>query len=113
MDISREDVLRIARLARLRVGEEEAARFTRDLNHILAHALELMELTGEEPAPSSRPDEATAADAYAAGAAPQGEAPPPDPLLLPPDGFAPAFEDGLFTLPRLEALDDERSPEAG
>ena len=49
--ITREEVLRIAQLARLRLEEEEIERFQRDLDEILTYVESLKEVdtTGVEP----------------------------------------------------------------
>ncbi|MBX6362447.1 MAG: aspartyl/glutamyl-tRNA amidotransferase subunit C [Gemmatimonadetes bacterium] len=96
MAVTREEVLHVARLARLRLLPEEVERFTGQLNDILEHFGELAsaDLAGIAPEPATswpapvRPDTA-----------------PPDPLALPPSALAPAWEAGFFTVPRLAALD--------
>lgn len=97
MSVTREDVLHVARLARLQLTEEELTQFTGQLNSILLHALELQEL-GE-----------IGADALASAA----EWPAPlraddlgaDMLKHTPDAFAPGWEAGFFSVPRLAAMD--------
>jgi aspartyl-tRNA(Asn)/glutamyl-tRNA(Gln) amidotransferase subunit C len=51
MSITREQVRRIALLARLRLSEEEETRLTEQLGHILQHiaALERLDTSGIEP----------------------------------------------------------------
>lgn len=51
MRITPEEVLRIARLANLRLSEEDTARYARDLEEILAYVDQLNELdtSGVEP----------------------------------------------------------------
>lgn len=109
MSVEREEVLRIARLAKLRLAEDELERMTGDLNSILAHVDALDALTGgaegaadsaapgggdgaapvgsERPwsaaLPSSRPGERTAS----------GDVP------VDPARFAPDFRDGFFRVP--------------
>ncbi|HET9984793.1 MAG TPA: Asp-tRNA(Asn)/Glu-tRNA(Gln) amidotransferase subunit GatC [Longimicrobiales bacterium] len=102
MAVTREQVLHVATLARLRLSPDEVERFTGQLNDILEHFGELAsaDLAGiaAEPATSwpspMRPDTA-----------------PPDPLALPPSALAPAWEAGFFTVPRLAALDTSEQVE--
>src|SRR5690606_25135167 len=97
MAVSREDVLRVASLARLRLSDEEVDRFTRQLNDILAHMEELnaIDIGGVE----------------AVGGATEWDAPlrredvRPDGLAVSPAEMAPEWIDGFFTVPRLAALD--------
>lgn len=64
--IERDQVLHVARLARLRLSEEEVERFTRELGTILEHVERIQQLDLEEVPPTShvvalenvlRPDE--------------------------------------------------------
>ncbi|HEX7118892.1 MAG TPA: Asp-tRNA(Asn)/Glu-tRNA(Gln) amidotransferase subunit GatC [Longimicrobiales bacterium] len=97
MAVTREDVLRVAALARLRLTGEEVERFTAQLNGILAHMEELntLDVGGVE----------------AVGGATEGRAPlraedaAPDRLAVPASELAPAWRDGFFAVPRLAALD--------
>lgn len=92
--VSREEVLHVARLARLRLTEREIETFTRQLNGILAHVEELESAHG----PGSF--------VAAGGAAPlRADRTGPDPLHAPPASVAPEWVDGFFTVPRLPALD--------
>lgn len=95
MAVTRDDVLHVARLARVALEPAEVDRMTEQLNGILAHVDELrsLDLDGVAPfnvaaegAVSLRPDE-----------------PGADPLLQEPGSFAVAWRDGFFTLPRLAA----------
>ena len=93
MSLSREDVERIAHLARLAVSEGELERVARDLGNILDMVEELASVDTEEVAPMAHPlhmaqrlraDEVTEADER--------------------DKFqslAPATEAGLFLVPRV------------
>lgn len=106
MTVSRGEVDRIARLARLRLDPAEAARITGELNTILAHMAELapLDVTGVEaegvaegPAPYRDPD---------AG---------PDPLQAPLERIAPDWREGFFVVPRLpamEGMEEDRRGEA-
>lgn len=53
MRLSREDVLRVAWLARLELDEEEVERFTWELNQILEHMEKLKELDVTDVEPTS------------------------------------------------------------
>ena len=90
MSVEREEVLRIAKLARLRLSEDELERMTTDLNAILEHVDQLRELEeeapgagdGREEGPSTRPDEAWGGE--------RG---------IDPSRSAPAWRDGFFLVP--------------
>lgn len=111
MSVTREEVDRIAGLARLELGEEgEAESLRRDLNGILQHMETL------EDAPVTEEGDAGAvegsAEAHREGAAPlreDGEA-SPDPLRRSLEQIAPGWEDGFFSVPRLPGLEDESTP---
>ncbi len=92
MSVDRNEVLRIAGLAKLRLDDEELERMTGDLNSILGHVDALAELEDEgvpgeqERAKGrrpTRPEEAT-------GAVPE---------RLDPSLVAPSFQDGFFVVP--------------
>lgn len=90
MSVDREEVLRIASLARLRLEEDELRRMTADLNSILEHVDQLMELEEEAPgagdgrteSASTRPEEGSGQDRD-----------------LDPSRAAPAWRDGFFLVP--------------
>ncbi|HEY5164527.1 MAG TPA: Asp-tRNA(Asn)/Glu-tRNA(Gln) amidotransferase subunit GatC [Acidimicrobiia bacterium] len=91
--ITRSDVEHVARLARLALTDDEIARFTTELGHILEHAADLatLDLDGVEP---------TAHPLPLANVTRQDEIRPP----LPRDEVlaeAPAVEDGRFRVPRI------------
>jgi aspartyl-tRNA(Asn)/glutamyl-tRNA(Gln) amidotransferase subunit C len=97
MSVSRDDVLAVAKLARLRLSAQEIERLTEQLNSILDHMDELrgVPLAG-----------VPAMGGAAEGAAPlRDDVPAADPLAQPPAAFAAAWQDGFFTVPRLAALD--------
>lgn len=103
MNVTRDDVEHIARLARLRLDAGELERFTRELNAILAHveALEEVDVSGVDGV-GGVADEVPP---------PRGDGGEPDELRALPERFAPAWRDGFFTLPRLAALGgDDDSP---
>ena len=97
MSVSREDVLKIARLAELHVDEDAVEPLARELSDILDYVARLSAVpTGEMARPfvagpdaiRLRPDEVR-----------------PWPLALPPAKLAPAFREGFFTVPRLGQFD--------
>ena len=51
--IDREQVLHVARLARLRLSEEEVERMTGELSHVLGHIEKISELELDDVAPTS------------------------------------------------------------
>ena len=95
MSVSREEVERIARLARLRLDDEEVDRLTRDMSRILEHAERLRDVDGGAGS-DARPSDA---DADAASGTRPPEADRPDPLHAPLQDFAPDVRDGLFAVP--------------
>ncbi len=98
MSVSREEVLHIARLAELDVAEEALPALVEQMSRILEYVAQLNRLpTGE----TARP--------YLAG--PDAiklrvDEVKPWPLAFGPKQLAPAFRDGFFVVPRLEAFDD-------
>jgi aspartyl-tRNA(Asn)/glutamyl-tRNA(Gln) amidotransferase subunit C len=97
MAVSREDVIQIAELARLRLTAEEIDQFLEQLNAILAHAEELKELDT---------DALGTVTGVAEGAAPRrSDELGPDLMHLPLAAFTQGWEGGFFTVPRLAALD--------
>jgi aspartyl-tRNA(Asn)/glutamyl-tRNA(Gln) amidotransferase subunit C len=54
-EITREDVLHVAQLARLELSEEEAERFTGQLASVLTHAAAIQALDTEGVPPSAHP----------------------------------------------------------
>jgi len=95
MAVTREQVERMATLARLRLSEAEVTSFTAQLGDILAHARELEQIG---PAP----------DVEAGPAAPsplRADEPGRDEMAILPEAMAPSWVDGFFTLPRLPAME--------
>lgn len=91
MAVTPEDVRRVAELAALRVEPDDADGLAEELNGILDHfaSLEEVDVSGVPPFAAGgraplRPDE-----------------PGADPLARGPDAGAPAWADGMFTVPRL------------
>ena len=94
MGVTRKDIEKIAALAELAVDDASAAELEKQLTRILDYVAQLGEVT----------DDATAAmDERAARL--RRDVVDPDPLSRTPKEIAPAFKDGLFTVPRLGELD--------
>lgn len=90
MSVDREEVLRIASLARLRLAEDALDRMTHDLNSILAHVDQLMEL--EEEAPG-------AGDGRVEGASTRRDESTGEGRDLDPSRAAPDWREGFFLVP--------------
>jgi len=100
MAVSRDDVRRIAALARLGVADDRIDAIAAELNGILGHIDALR-----------RADASSLADASgtAAGMPLREDVPASDPLVAPRESFAPAMRDGFFLVPRLATHDDAES----
>jgi aspartyl-tRNA(Asn)/glutamyl-tRNA(Gln) amidotransferase subunit C len=101
MSVTRDDVLRIARLAELDVEEEALPALAEQMSRILDYVSQLSAATASEglrpfvPGPDAirfRADEVK-----------------PWPLAAGPDEIAPAFKDGFFVVPKLGQFEE---PEA-
>lgn len=104
MGVSREEVERIARLARLRLSPAEAERLALELSRVLEHVemlahLDVTRLTGVGDMTE-----------WSVPLEPRGE---PDPLTRPFEASAPDWRDGFFAVPRLPALDTEDGDQGG
>jgi len=99
VSVTRKDVEKIAALAELGVDAAAAAELETQLTRILAFVARLAEVTD---------DATSAADERAARL--RRDAVDPDPLSRAPREFAPAFTEGLFTVPRLGELDRGDGP---
>ncbi len=97
MSVTRDDVLRIARLAELDVDEEALPELVEQMSRILDYVAQLSTATGNDglrpfvPGPDAirfRADEVK-----------------PWPLTTPPDKFAPAFKEGFFVVPKLDQFE--------
>lgn len=101
-EIDATKVLEVARLARLELNPDEAARLAEEMSSILSHfdALDRLriETEGEEGPRGSELDARTRADA-----------PGSDPLACGPEALAPDWRDGYFVVPRLPALGEEEA----
>lgn len=95
-EIDAAKVREVARLARMELDPDEAARLAKEMSSILAHfdALDRLRIEAEGGGPSGRElDARTRADA-----------PGSDPLVSGPETLAPDWRDGYFVVPRLPAL---------
>ncbi len=93
MSVTLKDVQHIAELARLSIGEEEAAGLMGQLNDILSHMDALSAVNTEGVTPAS---------GVGAGGTPlRPDSGRPVPLQNPISSFAPEFRDGFFLVPRL------------
>ena len=96
MSITREEILQIADLARLRLTDPEAEDLSHDLNQILEYvdtlaSLQVHEDEGFGLGPPEAPERAA------------GQI-PPDPMVHPPADSAPDFRDGFFVVPSPPSL---------
>ncbi|MGH7675006.1 MAG: Asp-tRNA(Asn)/Glu-tRNA(Gln) amidotransferase subunit GatC [Gemmatimonadales bacterium] len=98
MSVSRDEVLRIARLAELAVDDDALPTLVEHLSRILDYVAQLNAVPGGEgvkpfvPGPDTirfRADEVK-----------------PWPLALGPAEFAPAFRNGFFVVPKLAAFEE-------
>lgn len=97
MSVSKDEVERIAALARLRLGDAEAERLAVDLSSILGHveAMRKADISAvsavgdmtEWPAPFRDADQGA------------------DPLLAPPESIAPEWREHFFIVPRLPGVE--------
>ncbi|HSR41015.1 MAG TPA: Asp-tRNA(Asn)/Glu-tRNA(Gln) amidotransferase subunit GatC [Longimicrobiales bacterium] len=97
--MTRDEVERVAALARLRLDEGEAAALTDDLDEILGHMETLASVTDSATEGESPVHEVPAP------LRPDGEG-SPDVLLRPPAEFAPEWDEGFFLVPRLPGMED-------
>lgn len=104
MAIEREELKKIAELARLELTDEEVDRLTAQLAGLIANFEELQELDlGEAPITGGVSEK---------GLARRSEDLGPDLLHLPLAEFAQGWEDGFFSVPRLAALDQSELEDA-
>jgi aspartyl-tRNA(Asn)/glutamyl-tRNA(Gln) amidotransferase subunit C len=96
--VSLDDVRHIASLARLGLTDERARGLTTELNTILAH---IDALAAVDTSSLSAGHDAVA------GMSLRADAPPPDALARPPEGFGPSVRDGFFVVPRLATHETE------
>ena len=96
MSITREEILQIATLARLRLTDAESEDLSHDLSQVLEYvdtlaALEVPEGERLELGPSDAPEREAGQIA-------------PDPMARPPTDSAPDFRDGFFVVPSPPSL---------
>ncbi len=96
MSITREEILQIATLARLRLSDSESEELSHDLGQILQYVDTLASLQVPEGerlglGPSDAPEREA------------GQI-PPDPMAHPPADSAPDFRDGFFVVPSPPSL---------
>lgn len=98
MSVTRDEVLKIARLAELDVDEEALPTLAEQMSRILGYVAQLEALSAGDalrpfvPGPDAirfRDDEVK-----------------PQPLAVPPAKFAPAFKEGFFLVPKLGQFDE-------
>lgn len=111
MAVDRDEVRRMAALARLRLEPEALDRLAREVGSILEH----MEVLAQAGAPGTATPEAADSPADGDGGADGGEPSPdseasPDSLTRPPGDAAPAWSEGFFLVPRLPAMEGEEEP---
>jgi aspartyl/glutamyl-tRNA(Asn/Gln) amidotransferase C subunit len=94
MSVDREEVDRIADLARLHLDEGEAERLTEEMNRILEHAEGLRVVSGRQDGESERTTLLSGMSGTRAAAANV-----PDPLASGIETFAPRTESGFFVVP--------------
>lgn len=94
MPVSRDDVRRMADLARIGIPDERLDALVAELDGILAH---MDVLARVEPATTAR---------EVAGMPLAPDEPPGDTLARPLESFAPQSREGFFLVPRLDTHDD-------
>jgi hypothetical protein len=130
MSVDRNEVSRIAALARLELDPEEVQRLTTDMNRILRHAAHLGEVAtptsssvvegdggGERGSVEERSSiagthDGTTRDASDEGVegARVGGTGVPDPLAAPAERWGPRVEEGFFVVPPLPGTRPGKSP---
>jgi aspartyl-tRNA(Asn)/glutamyl-tRNA(Gln) amidotransferase subunit C len=96
MSITREEMLQIANLARLRLTDSESEKLSQDLSQILEYvdtlsSIEVPEGERLDLGPPQAPER-------------EGGQIPPDPMAHPPDESAPDFREGFFVVPSPPSL---------
>jgi aspartyl-tRNA(Asn)/glutamyl-tRNA(Gln) amidotransferase subunit C len=99
VSIGRDEVLHVARLAELAVGEDEVERLVQQMNRIMEYVAQLDQVSSDDqaapflPGPTQVPLRA--------------DTPGPVPLARPPAAMAPEFADGFFLVPRHGAMEEQ------
>lgn len=104
MAVTREDVVKVARLANIDLADEQLDGMVEQLSSILAHMEELGKVDTERVLPAE--------GLGSAGARLRADHGPSDGLAQGPAAFAPEMRDGFFIVPRLASHEGspERSP---
>ena len=98
MSIDRDAILRMAKLVELGVPEEDVDQLVRDIGNIVDYVSQLDDVPAGDDVPPFLPGPAQVVlrdDVVA-----------PVPLARPPAEMAAEFIDGLFVVPRLEAMEE-------
>lgn len=98
MSIKAEDVIRVARLAALDIGEQELPAVVRQLDRIMGYVEQLSEVPADQ--------KADAAVVGPASVALREDVVAPVPLAHPPEAMAPGFISGFFTVPVRNTLEE-------
>jgi aspartyl-tRNA(Asn)/glutamyl-tRNA(Gln) amidotransferase subunit C len=98
MSIGRDEVLHVARLAELAVGEGELDRLVEQLNRIVDYVAQLDRVPADRMTEPFLPGPRQVAL--------REDVPGPVPLARPPAAIAPEFEDGFFLVPRHGAMEE-------
>lgn len=95
--IQRDEIVKVAKLAKIQTTELEADSLTTDCQAILGHFKKVsqLDLTKTAPAGSLEREAPLREDKV-----------DPDPLEVPLEANAPAWREGFFVLPRLPAHED-------
>ena len=117
MSVDREEVERIAGLARLELEDDEAARLTSEMNRILDHAERLRGVSAEASGASGIAGASgiEGAEEGRASGVREEDVTDPDALHAEPASFAPDWREGFFVVPPppgVTAEDDPR-PDSG
>ncbi|MGI8619841.1 MAG: Asp-tRNA(Asn)/Glu-tRNA(Gln) amidotransferase subunit GatC [Gemmatimonadaceae bacterium] len=104
MAVTREDVVKVAKLANIAVDEAKLDALAHELNSILGHMEELAKVATERVLPAE--------GLSSGGQRLRGDHGPADPLASGPVTFAPEMRDGFLIVPRLATHEGspERSP---
>lgn len=112
--IERDEVERVAGLARLELTDEEASRLAREMASVLGHFAEIRRFGTEERGTAAVPAAGGApGEAGSQGSPLRPDRPDPDALRRSVSEMAPDWRDGHFVVPRLPALSAADSTEAG
>ncbi|CAN5714299.1 hypothetical protein BH23GEM1_BH23GEM1_03620 [soil metagenome] len=104
MAVTREDVVKVAKLANIAVDETKLDALARELSSILGHMEELEKVNTERVLPAE--------GLSSGGQRLRADHGPSDPLVDAPATFAPEMRDGFLIVPRLATHEGspERSP---